>query len=230
KLKDYLPLLKERLESCNNLDGFLSDLRTLIDNVIDHTPVNHFPKYYDVICKDLEDIGWEKIKSISPQFRKIELEFKDANERTHILRINVTDNYPQESPEISTELPCPFIPLWVPGGSLLSVCEQFTTSLEMYQYLWDSVDELKRECWILEPEHPNYSCTSLRISLGKNCSLKIQVNPLQPDELPECHFLGSNSVVAKLQAKYQQGYEDWSENLSILQVGLFFVLFPEVLK
>ena len=57
------------------------------------------------------------------------------------------------------------------------------------------LDEIDRNTWVLEPDHPSRSCTSRRIALGNNASLHIDLNPANPRLLPECRFMGADNGI-----------------------------------
>lgn len=44
--------------------------------------------------------------------------------------------------------------------------EQFEEWLKKFQRLWDELDEVDQECWVLEPENPSKACSYRRIVLG----------------------------------------------------------------
>ncbi|XP_002125948.2 E3 ubiquitin-protein ligase FANCL [Ciona intestinalis] len=216
-LHDHLPLLNERLQSCVDVTTFISDVKTILgDQSVHHHPP-HCYKHYGRVLKEVEEVGWDKLNDISEDFKQIKFQFQDKSERWHYLGVKLNDNYPQETPEFIVDLPCPFIPVWASGSNMMGLCQQFIEVLDLYQSLWDMVDELKDNCWVLEPEQPNYASTSFRIALEQTTSMVININPLHPDEIPDCKFLGSETSVAKLEEKYEQGYHEWSDSLSIYQ-------------
>ena len=83
------------------------------------------------------------------------------------MRIKLSPLFPTEKPYVQSSLPQPFEFLWASGSSIRNICEQFKTTLNLYQDYWDQVDELKFHTCILEPECPNYAATSFILAVGK---------------------------------------------------------------
>ena len=48
----------------------------------------------------------------------------------------------------------------------MSLVEQFEHWLVQFEPLWKALDEIDRECWVLEPEKPTRACTYRRIVIG----------------------------------------------------------------
>nr|CAB3244665.1 E3 ubiquitin-protein ligase FANCL [Phallusia mammillata] len=218
-LKKHLPLLQKRLTQCKNLEDFIDEVQTLAS----HSPVAAAEKKlsnigsYGTIIQHIEELGWEFLNDISDDFTQIQLKVCDSNERVHMLSLSFDANYPQTSPKVSSTLPFSFVPLWASGSSLSTLCSQFKTTLLLYERFWDEVEELKYNTWILEPECPNFSATTFRIALGSSCSMHLKVDPLHPEVLPECQFLGADWAISPYRVKFQAKFEDWNETLSIFQ-------------
>lgn len=51
--------------------------------------------------------------------------------------------------------------------TLYEVVKSFEDHLSVYQLIWDVMDELDRETWVLEPQQPTRSCNYRRIVVCK---------------------------------------------------------------
>jgi len=119
-------------------------------------------------CIIFQDLGWQNVENISDDFLTIKLRAHDSSERRHTFDIKLAFNYPNEVPEISATLPLPFNPLWTLNSDLSTIHSQFKLHLRQFERLWDEVEELKQNVWILEPESPNFAATSFQIALSKS--------------------------------------------------------------
>jgi E3 ubiquitin-protein ligase FANCL len=81
--------------------------------------------------------------------------------------------------------------------------------------LWDILDDIDQNTWVLEPERPTYSTTTRRVALGNHCSLQITVDVNRPRSVPECRFLGADSVVMQLREQLNKNLHKWNSTLTV---------------
>ena len=95
------------------------------------------------------------------------MQANDNGERNHTYDVNLSYNYPSESPVVASTLPLPFNPLWTSDSELVTIHNQFKLYVCQFERFWENVEELKQNTWILEPESPNFAASSFRIALSK---------------------------------------------------------------
>lgn len=97
------------------------------------------------------------------------------------MTVKLPADYPASTPECSADLPVAFALRWQPKSSTLQdLLEQYQKvsplgyamhsqgkALEQFQDLWDVLEDIDSNTWILEPEHPTYSSLMRRIALGE---------------------------------------------------------------
>lgn len=105
---------------------------------------------------------------------------------------------------------------------------QFEAALQHYQQLWDGLDDLDAQAWVIEPTAAPRSVVYRRIALGHHVSLALTLDPAQPWALPlDCRFMGSDAAVAPLRQRLHDNRGCWQagrllrENLeAVLGVAL----------
>eukprot|EP00475_Leptophrys_vorax_P010852 TRINITY_DN17420_c0_g1_i2.p1 TRINITY_DN17420_c0_g1~~TRINITY_DN17420_c0_g1_i2.p1 ORF type:complete len:229 (+),score=63.36 TRINITY_DN17420_c0_g1_i2:285-971(+) len=97
------------------------------------------------------------------------------------------------------------------GGELMlqPLFERFVGLVNQFQDLWDAFEDIDRNCWVIEPEHPSRSCAFRRVVVEKNCTMEIHLNPDQCFTASGCmcRFYGSPSVLHPLMALFDQRKE-----------------------
>jgi len=48
--------------------------------------------------------------------------------------------------------------------------------------------------------------------------MQVKIDPLYPEKLPACCFLGAEWAIHPFQENFQNKFEDWNEALSVVQV------------
>ncbi|KAK3733582.1 hypothetical protein QZH41_008474 [Actinostola sp. cb2023] len=92
-------------------------------------------------------------------------------------------------------------------------------ALKSYEEFWDMMDEIDKNTWVLEPDHPQRSSNTRRIALGNNSSIHIEINPLHPRLLPECRFLGADHGKTRVQQNTWPKHRKpkmWTPKISVL--------------
>ena len=72
--------------------------------------------------------------------------------------------------------------------TVAEMVQQFEEQLSRYQAFWEVMDQLDREAWVLEPEHPTPACVFRRIVISKanhsSCIIFLDVNVSHPAPQP----------------------------------------------
>lgn len=76
---------------------------------------------------------------------------------------------------MSADLPAAFVPRWGPAATLPQLAQQLQQALEGHQWLWDSLDDIDKEAWVIEPLNPPRASTTRRLALGNHVSLAVCV-------------------------------------------------------
>ncbi|KAM6462383.1 E3 ubiquitin-protein ligase FANCL isoform 2-T2 [Liasis olivaceus] len=219
-LHGYHLILKQRLQHSPDLVGFMVELKTILDVALKNTEelcAQPPPQYYSGLIGDIEHLGWNNVVFIDPGFSTIRLKAGDSSGRDHQITLKLNPKYPREPPDCLVDLPVQFSFSWIPHSSLLSIHNQFSTTLESLKEFWDVLDEMDEKTWVLEPEKPTRSSTRRRIAIGSNISLNIEVDPRHPTMLPECYFLGADHVANPLKIKLNSNIHMWDPENSLLK-------------
>ncbi|KFV02645.1 E3 ubiquitin-protein ligase FANCL, partial [Pterocles gutturalis] len=175
------------------------------------------PEYYFCLVRDLEMLGWTKVAYVDTGLTTVKLKAEDTCGRQHLITLTLNAKYPTEPPDCFVDFPVPFAISWMPQNSLIDIYNQFLAALESLKEFWDAMDEIDGKTWVLEPESPTRSATTRRIAIGNNVSVNVEVDPLHPNMLPECYFLGADHVVNPLRIKLNNNMHLWDPEISLLQ-------------
>uniref|UniRef100_A0A7S1KMA8 RING-type domain-containing protein n=1 Tax=Percolomonas cosmopolitus TaxID=63605 RepID=A0A7S1KMA8_9EUKA len=131
---------------------------------------------------------------------------------------NPTSSVSSSTPPLTLQhqLPIPDFKIQVPNSShlLSNILKQFSHQVDQLQLFWDQMDDLDQNTWIIEPSHPNRSHSNRSISIGQHCSIRIQVDPIKPNLIPVCEFIGSDTIVNPLKERWmRQAPSMWNYDL-----------------
>lgn len=218
KLKNYSEDLKDILEKSKTPQEFAKLLQKLVCKITEPVKQSIPVEHLTTLVRHIEDVGWANVEDVNNNFTDITFTASDVAGRKHMLVLHPSANFPKQCPEITTKLPLPFRPQW--GGffsSLKSIYQQFVEILPIYQRFWDEIDELQQKCWIIEPDKPSFSARDYRISFGSSSSALLTIDPLHPENVPECRFLGAEASVLPIREKFMGNIQEWNETLSVYQ-------------
>lgn len=230
-LKKYDKIVKQRLNQCENLSAFLEELGSIAEKQLcfqeQMQPTIQRNNCAQLIS-ELENIGWEKVVSVNADFQSFQIKFVDLKQRQHVMQIKLHSQHPRQAPTIIVDLPVKFDIVWTASSTLLDVFNQFVHNVDLYQDLWNNLNELDRKTWILEPDNPTFSATNRRIAISANASIQITVDPKHPSSLPDIKFLGSNQATNPLRENMTSNLHLWDENEGLLHnlSSLLEVTFP----
>jgi len=213
-------ILQQRLKESKELASFLMELITILENEIQKEefvyPVLMPAKYYSQLIEDLDTLGWDNLTYVDKSLNEVHVSVSDRNNRKHSLKIKFPQEYPDIAPTISADLPCQTEFHFSKTKGLMGVLLQYEKYLNMFQALWDELDQVDQEMWVLEPEQPLRSDVTRRIALGKGSSLTFTVNPSFPNVKPDYQLLGSDRVIGPLQENLSTSFDLWDERKSIV--------------
>ncbi|GJQ85904.1 hypothetical protein Trydic_g21759 [Trypoxylus dichotomus] len=101
--------------------------------------------------------------------------------------------------------------------SLIILYEKFMTRVDCpkLQMVFDILDEIDRNCWVIDPEKPCRRDLHRRIMLDMNLSIVITFNPSGMRDLPQIKFLGPHSAVKKYKEIVSRNFLNWNPNEDI---------------
>lgn len=76
---------------------------------------------------------------------------------------------------------------------MLELFAKFIEEVDSYSLFWDEINLIDSNCWVLEPLKPTKTDSHRRIYLTNSVSIRINVDPRNPREIPEIIFLGSEA-------------------------------------
>ena len=207
-----------RLQHATSVGGFVGELREVLERQLaadalagSLTPALPPAAFYEQLIAEVNGIGWASLCGLSPSLDELQLTIDDTARRAHVLTLSLPPDYPARSPVARAALPAPFELRWAPGErpSLAAAAAQFRGALAAHQSLWDELDDLDREAWVLEPKHPTRDVCHRRLALGGHCSLLVTLHPTAPSSLPELRFLGAERSIAPLRRALNSRLAEW---------------------
>ncbi|XP_046847833.1 E3 ubiquitin-protein ligase FANCL-like isoform X2 [Xenia sp. Carnegie-2017] len=222
-LHPYKDAIKHKLNQCENLASFLVDFKNLTEKLVKCNQDEHMKKslplhVYSLLMSELEAIGWDKLMFVNELFNVIKLKARDIKNREHVITIHILQEYPNTSPVCSVDLPQPFhIKDTSNESPVKDIYTTFCKVIDKYQEFWNVMDEIDEKCWVLEPENPKRADTFRRIALGSNASLLVKMNVCHVKGIPECHFLGPDSLIANFRQNLYKNLQDWNDEKDILE-------------
>jgi hypothetical protein len=125
------------------------------------------PAFYSTLRAELDEVGWRHVSSLADDLSHLTLKASDIAGRFHELRLSFPPAYPAAAPIATADLPTAFELRWPLGGGgsgsdcsggLGAVLVQFEAALAQHQQLWDSLDDLDANAWVIEPTSAPRRC------------------------------------------------------------------------
>eukprot|EP00240_Pyramimonas_obovata_P003870 CAMPEP_0118952110 /NCGR_PEP_ID=MMETSP1169-20130426/54250_1 /TAXON_ID=36882 /ORGANISM="Pyramimonas obovata, Strain CCMP722" /LENGTH=376 /DNA_ID=CAMNT_0006899277 /DNA_START=270 /DNA_END=1400 /DNA_ORIENTATION=- len=204
--------LQGRLGDSPDLRVYLLELQELAGRLLQKSSCTYLPAHdlYTKLMEELDQVGWYRLEHLDPSLRSLRLRFTDAGGRCHSVEVSFPANYPTAAPTCLVDLPEALVLRWQAGYGLQQIASQVEARLESYQVLWDGLDDLDANVWVLEPEQAPRAATHRRVALGGHTSLTLTLNPKAPLQPPDFHFMGAESKVAALRSKLLEYLPRWN--------------------
>lgn len=204
----------------DDVAGFLAELGELVERLVHVEPPAALPPaaFYELIVRDLDAVGWNLVQSVSAALDELELLVVDGAGRGHTLGLVLPADYPHSPPKARVSLPSPFALRWLAPAatpSLATAIEQFQAALARHQLLWDMLDDLDANTWVLEPKKPSREGVSRRLAIGSHSSLELELHEDSPASLPVLQFLGAEKVVAPLRHNLNARLSRWQPGRTV---------------
>jgi E3 ubiquitin-protein ligase FANCL len=151
------------------------------------------------------------VTALTDDLSSLSLRVDDRAGRRHALSLLLPSGYPTSPPCIArSDLPAALDLRWGPGFGLRNVLARFEAAVEFHQELWDSLDDLDANAWVIEPARPTRACAFRRLALGGHASLMVDLDPMSPSAPPlRWQFMGSEAAVVPLRAAMQSRRVEW---------------------
>ncbi|ONK76154.1 uncharacterized protein A4U43_C03F24510 [Asparagus officinalis] len=167
---------------------------------------------YRSIYSQIEEVGWEHLLNLEDDLSSLSFRIVDKKGRTHTLEITLPRNYPRSSPSISADVPYICELEWSKNSRLKDIVRQFNKHLEKLQEFWSTMDEIDRSLWVMDPKQPSNAASHRRINLGNECYLLLSIDAHNSKSLPECRFLGPNTVIEPLWRNWKKNGRHWKKD------------------
>ncbi|KAJ1972855.1 hypothetical protein H4R35_004445 [Dimargaris xerosporica] len=211
------PLIHQRLCQCSTLDAFLYDLRNILDKIPEaprQLPVIK-PSFVNALLGNLIKVGWTSVRSIAEQLSRVVLEFQDEAKRLHAITLELPSAFPVEPPGCTIDFPEPCVlNAEKPDEWFLDALRQGQALARKYQQVWDALDELDRDLWVLEPQDKLYATLTRRLALDNMCSMEITLSVSNPRDKPLIRLYGSDNFVRPLRDRARASDASWDSCLS----------------
>lgn len=217
-------MVRERFKESRDLPSFLTELRTIAAMASKDVALkketmhgvfgSRSARFYDILRHDLAHVGWDRIVWLAKDLSAFKIAILDVSGRRHSVQLTLPPSFPDDAPVVSCDLPRSFRPVWNPQTNRIGdVVEQFETEIESLQRLWDSLDDLDVNTWVIEPTAPSRSCTKRRIVLEHHITLVVNLDAYTyPDGFPDLQLLGSDKTVEPLLSNIRTRRNLWQSD------------------
>lgn len=177
-----------------------------------HRQCDHVQKLLDSMGGD------EHTFDLNDELTKITIQFTDAKKRVHVLVGELSLEFPSVEPIWTCDLPTDFQPEWKPftentknsdtsiyfGGGLYDCVKSFVELISLYQSLWNELDDIDTNCWVIEPTLPSkFSCADRRVMLRPGLSIAFSIEPENPRSLPlSMRLIGKDDEIDIFRDRY----------------------------
>ncbi|EGG13292.1 hypothetical protein DFA_11053 [Cavenderia fasciculata] len=208
-LSPFLPTIKNRLQQSNDTQSFLLEFKDILNRIKTQKEnekeslKNVLPfEVYTLVLREIDQIGWNRVLSIDKSFCNMEIVIRDQANRDVLVDIAVPSNYPVGMPLVKCLLPCNIVPPMMERDSkysLPNIIDYIQAIVVKHQTFFDVMDEIDKSVWVIEPEKPNRSHITRRIVVANNCTLLININPINPRSFPDfqCAICYSHRLVSE---------------------------------
>lgn len=226
-LQPCMELVKDRLKNASNTHVFLLELRDQIEHQMKTDAVttdfeSGLPpaQFYERILAEISQIGWKCVSSMNESMRVLDLAISDSAGRKQVVNVTLSVDYPTHRPRCVTGLPVEFELQWGNESTLGSVIRQFGKAAEECQDFFRAMEDLDKMTWVLEPEHPTMRERYRRVALGRQCSVRLEIDPRTPIKgFPEVGFLGSEAAIGPFKEKLNRNIHLWDTSGKTLPRG-----------
>lgn len=200
------------------------------NNIMSIKQVNSFwfsGEYFDSLNYNLEQVeilldsspGNGHYIELNDKMTKVTIHFFDEKGREHNLVGELSPQFPSNAPTWTCDLPTDFVPQWkiatkgsdeesgpsISRGGLHGCVASFIELISSYQLLWDELQDLDENTWVIDPPLPaRLSCTYRRIMFKSGLSAIISLEPENPRAIPlSMRLIGTGSEIEQFRSQYE---------------------------
>ncbi|CAK9831559.1 E3 ubiquitin-protein ligase FANCL [Anthophora retusa] len=114
----------------------------------------------------------------------------------------------------------PEIPAFGPFEKNLSTLtvarNKLKLQIEILEEAWSNLKRIDKNCWIVDPLQPKPCHLYRRIYLTPSLSMFIKIDPLNPMDLPEIKFMGSDTEIESMRNIVSKNLHNWNPECDII--------------
>ncbi|ORX50108.1 hypothetical protein DM01DRAFT_1097458, partial [Hesseltinella vesiculosa] len=231
-LLPYLDTLQAKLEHCHDITWCLNDLKAVLENksqLLAYSKPSSADRW-SLLYKELDQLGFDKISELSDALDSFTFVYSDTGHRAHRIQVKLPAAYPLQSPTIIADLPAKetthgadlLLTQQLSSTTALSLSmvdrlQQAQHDIELYQTLFDAMDELDQQARVLAPSPVKRADTWRRLALGNHCSVQVTVDPWRPNQQrPLVQFFGREEMLEGFQQAWANYAASWQPGASLL--------------
>ncbi|KAI9304213.1 WD-repeat region-domain-containing protein, partial [Cunninghamella echinulata] len=238
-LLPYQSTIQSRLNQCQDIGLFLSDLKATLEHSCIRTEATQSKvsaERFNMLYTEINEIGYDKLIYMNDTMEDLIFKCQDNKNRSHSIKIYIPQHYPLQSPSVSVDLPAattdnknnnvititPAIlneQLQQAPSTLPNIIHNILLKINTFQEFFDNMDELDQHARVIDPDKPLRSDTWRRIALGNHCSLQLMIqdthHPTQ--QPPSIRFFGTEKNIKPFQSSWHTyiNEQKWNTDLSI---------------
>ncbi|XP_031775507.1 E3 ubiquitin-protein ligase FANCL isoform X2 [Apis florea] len=220
--KEFSEKVKNLMHNVNKISIFLKQLQLLISNFINNRYIIEDNRYEAIdnqameILKEIKDVldtssgiqilSNNNLNIIKLSLNNIAIKLQRINHRTYSW--TVVDSDLPEIPALG--------PFKKNISTLIIARNILKLQVEILEKTWSNLKQIDENCWIVDPLQPKPYHLYRRIYLTPSLSMYIKINPLNPMDLPEITFMGSDTEVKSKKELISKKLHNWNPNHDIL--------------
>ncbi|XP_054001594.1 E3 ubiquitin-protein ligase FANCL [Hylaeus anthracinus] len=218
---EFSQKVKNLMENITKVSSFLRQLQSLISSFMNIARLED--DTYEVTDNEAVEVMQELkdalkappgVKLLSDSnLNTIQLSLKNVS-----LKLQRTKHRPNPWKVIYSDLPeiSAFGPFERNLSTLIIAKNKFKLQVEILENTWSNLRLIDEKCWVLDPLKPTFSHLYRRIYLTPSLSMFIQVDPLNPMDLPEIKFMGTDIEIKLQMDLLSKNIHYWSPKRNIV--------------
>lgn len=212
--------IQKELENSRNIDVFAFRLYNFVSKLISSrgiTLTNYDTSFYKSLLSNLKRIGWENITSVDSTLKNITVSVKSLDKkRTINVKFNIPDNFPNDPPTVTSDLPTEISFDWNQNKSKLSdILTIIQKEMPSYENLWNELEDLDRNTIVIDPHKPSLKSCYRLVFINKQ--LWVYIETKTAGFRPLIKFKGAEKCKREFQQNYEQKCIEWDSSFTIRQ-------------
>lgn len=118
--------------------------------------------------RDIDELGWNSIISISDSLQQITVSVNDPSNRSHDVVIELPYTYPHGHPICKLAIPKDRDFIWKEQNTFRDIITEIGSVLSDFNDVWNVLEDIDKHCIVMDPSTPTYHHAYRRIYLGMN--------------------------------------------------------------